>query len=195
MIARNFFWGWRWVSFLCACRGWKRSIHYLDRANATAVAYLLVRLAFFPSLSLTTSRPSSQPAKGQPKASLPTFAAMGKKGRKELNPADAYRKEQRKREIKKNKKDRKRVRELGSYIKDPNLMKTEVCAGEGAWLGLAPRTRVLACVRAYSFFHGQCPLPESILGRSAADRPPIGRQSWANPGQILLLHSITPFSY
>lgn len=53
---------------------------------------------------------------------------MGKKGRKELNPADAYRKEQRKREIKKNKKDRKRVRELGSYIKDPSLMKTEVRA-------------------------------------------------------------------
>ena len=65
---------------------------------------------------------------------------MGKKGRKELNPADAYRKEQRKREIKKNKKDRKRVRELGSYIKDPELMKTEVgClrAGVGwhAWKG------------------------------------------------------------
>lgn len=53
---------------------------------------------------------------------------MGKKGRKELNPADAYRKEQRKREIKKNKKDRKRIRELGSYIKDPGLMKTEVRA-------------------------------------------------------------------
>lgn len=51
---------------------------------------------------------------------------MVKKGRKELNPADAYRKEQRKKEIKKNKKDRKRTREWCSYIKDPGLMKTEV---------------------------------------------------------------------
>jgi hypothetical protein len=43
-----------------------------------------------------------------------------------MNPADAYRKEQRKKEIKKNKKDRKRVRELGSYVKDPEVLKEEI---------------------------------------------------------------------
>ena len=43
-----------------------------------------------------------------------------------MNPADAYRKEQRKKEIKKNKKDRKRVRELGAYVKDPDLLKVEM---------------------------------------------------------------------
>lgn len=43
-----------------------------------------------------------------------------------MNPTDAYRKEQRKKEIKKNKKDRKRVRELGSWVKNPDLLKEEV---------------------------------------------------------------------
>ncbi|TFJ80099.1 hypothetical protein NSK_008656 [Nannochloropsis salina CCMP1776] len=49
-----------------------------------------------------------------------------KSGKREMNPADAYRKEQRKKEIKKNKKDRKRVRELGSYVKDPEVLKEEI---------------------------------------------------------------------
>lgn len=49
-----------------------------------------------------------------------------KSGKREMNPTDAYRKEQRKKEIKKNKKDRKRVRELGSWVKDPNVLKEEV---------------------------------------------------------------------
>ncbi|GAB5034781.1 Hypothetical protein NocV09_02100860 [Nannochloropsis oceanica] len=49
-----------------------------------------------------------------------------KSGKREMNPADAYRKEQRKKEIKKNKKDRKRVRELGAYVKDPDLLKVEM---------------------------------------------------------------------
>lgn len=49
-----------------------------------------------------------------------------KTGKREMNPTDAYRKEQRKKEIKKNKKDRKRVRELGSWVKNPDLLKEEV---------------------------------------------------------------------
>jgi hypothetical protein len=54
--------------------------------------------------------------------------AMGKtrSGKRDMNPTDAYRKEQRKKELKKNKKDRKRVRELGSYVKNPDLLKAEV---------------------------------------------------------------------
>ncbi|GJJ70637.1 hypothetical protein EMPS_02986 [Entomortierella parvispora] len=43
---------------------------------------------------------------------------MGRKTGRNLNPADQYRKEQHKKEIKKNKQDRKKVRELGSAIKD-----------------------------------------------------------------------------
>ncbi|KAG0328864.1 hypothetical protein BG004_002452 [Podila humilis] len=43
---------------------------------------------------------------------------MGRKSGRSLNPADQYRKEQHKKEIKKNKLDRKKVRELGSAIKD-----------------------------------------------------------------------------
>ncbi|KAF9377978.1 hypothetical protein CPB97_009823 [Podila verticillata] len=43
---------------------------------------------------------------------------MGRKSGRSLNPADQYRKEQHKKEIKKNKQDRKKVRELGSAIKD-----------------------------------------------------------------------------
>ncbi|KAG0212414.1 hypothetical protein BGX28_006383 [Mortierella sp. GBA30] len=43
---------------------------------------------------------------------------MGRKSGRSLNPADQYRKEQHKKEIKKNKKDRQKVRELGSALKD-----------------------------------------------------------------------------
>ncbi|KAF9569133.1 hypothetical protein EC968_002726 [Mortierella alpina] len=43
---------------------------------------------------------------------------MGRKSGRSLNPADQYRKEQHKREIKKNKKDRQKVREIGSALKD-----------------------------------------------------------------------------
>ncbi|KAF9106670.1 hypothetical protein BGX29_008819 [Mortierella sp. GBA35] len=43
---------------------------------------------------------------------------MGRKSGRNLNPADQYRKEQHKKEIKKNKQDRKKVRELGSVLRD-----------------------------------------------------------------------------
>ncbi|KAF8947943.1 hypothetical protein BGZ47_007211 [Haplosporangium gracile] len=43
---------------------------------------------------------------------------MGRKSGRSLNPADQYRKEQHKKEIKKNKQDRKKVRELGSVLRD-----------------------------------------------------------------------------
>ncbi|KAG0372612.1 hypothetical protein BGX24_012815 [Mortierella sp. AD032] len=43
---------------------------------------------------------------------------MGRKGGRSLNPADQYRKEQHKKEVKKNRQDRKKVRELGSVLKD-----------------------------------------------------------------------------
>jgi hypothetical protein len=50
-----------------------------------------------------------------------------------MNPTDAYRKEQRKRELKKNKKERKRVREIGAYVKNPELLKEEV-REDGPWV-------------------------------------------------------------
>ncbi|KAG0324879.1 hypothetical protein BGZ99_001345 [Dissophora globulifera] len=43
---------------------------------------------------------------------------MGRKGGKSLNPADQYRKEQHKKEIKKNKQDRKKVREVNTALRD-----------------------------------------------------------------------------
>ncbi|KAF9158110.1 hypothetical protein BGX20_003553 [Mortierella sp. AD010] len=43
---------------------------------------------------------------------------MGRKSGRSLNPADQYRKEQHKKEIKKNKQDRKKVREVNSALRD-----------------------------------------------------------------------------
>ncbi|XP_060172547.1 protein EARLY FLOWERING 5-like isoform X2 [Lycium barbarum] len=59
------------------------------------------------------------------------------KGGKVMNPTDAFRKEQRKRELKRNKKERKKVREVGILKKDPDqlkdqIQKLEVMKAEGA---------------------------------------------------------------
>ncbi|VFQ76515.1 unnamed protein product [Cuscuta campestris] len=59
------------------------------------------------------------------------------KGGKVMNPTDAYRKELRKRELKRNKKERKKVREVGILKKDPEqikdqIQKLEVMKAEGA---------------------------------------------------------------
>ncbi|KAG9152831.1 hypothetical protein Leryth_017654 [Lithospermum erythrorhizon] len=59
------------------------------------------------------------------------------KGGKVMNPTDAFRKEQRKRELKRNKKERKKVREVGILKKDPEqlkdqIQKLEVMKAEGA---------------------------------------------------------------
>ncbi|CAI9754614.1 unnamed protein product [Fraxinus pennsylvanica] len=48
------------------------------------------------------------------------------KGGKTMNPTDAYRKELRKRELKRNKKERKKVREVGILKKDPETLKDQI---------------------------------------------------------------------
>ncbi|KFK27994.1 hypothetical protein AALP_AA8G457800 [Arabis alpina] len=48
------------------------------------------------------------------------------KGGKVMNPTDAYRKEIRKREIKRNKKERQKVREVGILKKDPEQIKEQI---------------------------------------------------------------------
>ncbi|CAM8984234.1 unnamed protein product [Rhodiola kirilowii] len=48
------------------------------------------------------------------------------KGGKVMNPTDAYRKEQRKKEIKRNKKERKKVREVGILKKDPESLREQI---------------------------------------------------------------------
>lgn len=47
-------------------------------------------------------------------------------GRREMNPTDAYRKLQRKKEVQKNKKERKKVREFSAMVRNPDLMVEEV---------------------------------------------------------------------
>ncbi|XP_021724016.1 vegetative cell wall protein gp1-like [Chenopodium quinoa] len=59
------------------------------------------------------------------------------KGGKVMNPTDAYRKELRKKELKRNKKERKKVREVGLLKKDPDqikdqIQKLEMMKAEGA---------------------------------------------------------------
>ncbi|XVF12015.1 hypothetical protein REPUB_Repub08aG0078200 [Reevesia pubescens] len=59
------------------------------------------------------------------------------KGGKVMNPTDAYRKELRKKELKRNKKERKKVREVGILKKDPQSImeqidKLEMMKAEGA---------------------------------------------------------------
>ncbi|KAL3528291.1 hypothetical protein ACH5RR_007613 [Cinchona calisaya] len=59
------------------------------------------------------------------------------KGGKVMNPTDAYRKELRKKELKRNKKERKKVREVGILKKDPEslreqISKLEAMKAEGA---------------------------------------------------------------
>ncbi|XP_022737310.1 basic proline-rich protein-like [Durio zibethinus] len=59
------------------------------------------------------------------------------KGGKVMNPTDAYRKELRKKELKRNKKERKKVREVGILKKDPHAImeqieKLEMMKAEGA---------------------------------------------------------------
>mmetsp|Transcript_5138 Transcript_5138/g.7108 ORF Transcript_5138/g.7108 Transcript_5138/m.7108 type:complete len:395 (-) Transcript_5138:119-1303(-) len=49
-----------------------------------------------------------------------------KTGRREMNPTDAYRKQQRKREIKKNRKERKKVREVSALLRDPEKIMAEI---------------------------------------------------------------------
>ncbi|KAJ1701130.1 hypothetical protein LUZ63_000909 [Rhynchospora breviuscula] len=48
------------------------------------------------------------------------------KGGKVMNPTDAYRKELRKKELKRNKKERKKVREVGILKKDPDTIKQQI---------------------------------------------------------------------
>ncbi|KAJ3670153.1 hypothetical protein LUZ60_010477 [Juncus effusus] len=48
------------------------------------------------------------------------------KGGKVMNPTDAYRKELRKKEIKRNKKERKKVRDVGILKKDPESIKEQI---------------------------------------------------------------------
>ncbi|KAK1359769.1 Early flower 5 [Heracleum sosnowskyi] len=48
------------------------------------------------------------------------------KGGKVMNPTDAYRKELRKKELKRNKKERKKVREVGILKKDPDTLKDQI---------------------------------------------------------------------
>ncbi|KAL5725527.1 hypothetical protein ACHQM5_008663 [Ranunculus cassubicifolius] len=48
------------------------------------------------------------------------------KGGKTMNPTDAYRKELRKKELKRNKKERKKVREVGILKKDPETIKEQI---------------------------------------------------------------------
>ncbi|KAI5416862.1 protein EARLY FLOWERING 5 isoform X1 [Lathyrus oleraceus] len=48
------------------------------------------------------------------------------KGGKVMNPTDAYRKEIRKKELKRNKKERKKVREVGILKKDPDQLKKQI---------------------------------------------------------------------
>ncbi|KAL4355244.1 hypothetical protein GQ457_06G037120 [Hibiscus cannabinus] len=48
------------------------------------------------------------------------------KGGKVMNPTDAYRKELRKKELKRNKKERKKVREVGILKKDPHAIKEQI---------------------------------------------------------------------
>ncbi|EFJ09703.1 hypothetical protein SELMODRAFT_447609 [Selaginella moellendorffii] len=52
--------------------------------------------------------------------------AMKSKGGKAMNPTDAYRKELRKKELKRNKKERKKVREVGILKKDPEALKDQI---------------------------------------------------------------------
>ncbi|KAE8662667.1 U-box domain-containing protein 38-like [Hibiscus syriacus] len=48
------------------------------------------------------------------------------KGGKVMNPTDSYRKELRKKELKRNKKERKKVREVGILKKDPQAIKEQI---------------------------------------------------------------------
>ncbi|KAE8697638.1 U-box domain-containing protein 38-like [Hibiscus syriacus] len=48
------------------------------------------------------------------------------KGGKVMNPTDSYRKELRKKELKRNKKERKKVREVGILKKDPHAIKEQI---------------------------------------------------------------------
>ncbi|XP_051133341.1 protein EARLY FLOWERING 5 [Andrographis paniculata] len=48
------------------------------------------------------------------------------KGGKTMNPTDAYRKELRKKELKRNKKERKKVREVGLLKKDPDSLRQQI---------------------------------------------------------------------
>ncbi|KAM0895674.1 hypothetical protein ACQ4PT_023686 [Festuca glaucescens] len=48
------------------------------------------------------------------------------KGGKVMNPTDAFRKQQRRKELKRNKKERKKVREVGILKKDPDAIKDQI---------------------------------------------------------------------
>jgi len=48
------------------------------------------------------------------------------KGGKSMNPTDSFRKEQRKKELKRNRSERKRVREVGLLRKDPEAIKEQI---------------------------------------------------------------------
>ena len=48
------------------------------------------------------------------------------KGGKAMNPTDAHRKEQRKKELARNRKERKKVRETGVLKKDPEALQEQI---------------------------------------------------------------------
>ena len=51
---------------------------------------------------------------------------MGKKEKKDLNPADSFRKELRKNELKKNKQENKKVKEIQVLLNDPKKIEEEI---------------------------------------------------------------------
>lgn len=71
-------------------------------------------------------------------------------GRREMNPTDAYRKSQRKKEVQKNKKERKKVREFSAMVRNPDLMVEEV--RKKVWCGRHDFPKERRCRVVVAFF-------------------------------------------
>ena len=94
-----------------------------DSDGARTMASLLQRPADKPAWRHQESGPPPPAHCGlHPRA----VTAMGKGKKDSINPADAYRKEQKKKEIKKNKKERQQTRELTTILRDPSKLSEEV---------------------------------------------------------------------
>jgi hypothetical protein len=77
------------------------------------------------------------------------------KGGKVMNPTDAYRKELRKKELKRNKKERKKVREVGILKKDPDAIKEQIRKLEmmSAWaFSFLCFTHIGCCIVHFPYF-------------------------------------------
>jgi hypothetical protein len=103
---------------------------------------------------------------------------MKTKGGKLMNPADAFRKEQRKREIKRNKAERQYIRDAGSKKDDPSVLRAELeqlIALEQTTEGLnrLQKLRKKVVLEAYE---------------AAVRRKKVGVQPPAAASQVLLLH-------